>query len=70
MDEDALGELAGEGEHFLVLKGNRAVCKGKKGVISALLDVLSRVKLGTALTNDDFARANGFAAKSLYAEAL
>ena len=70
MDEDALGELAGEGEHFLVLKRNRAVRKGKKGVIGALFDVLSRVKLGTALTNDNFACANGFAAKRLHAEAL
>ena len=70
MDEDALGELAGEGEHFLVLKGNRAVRKGKKGVIGALFNVLSRMKLGTALTNDNFACVNGFAAKRLYTEAF
>jgi hypothetical protein len=70
VDEDAFRELAGKGDDFLVLEGNRAVGEGEERVVGALFDVLAGVKLGAALTDDDLARADGFAAEALDAEAL
>lgn len=70
VDEDALGEFASKGKHFLVLKGNSAVRKGEKGIIATLLHVLAGVKFGTTLANDDFARMYDLTAKTLYTKAF
>src|SRR5436309_6554317 len=47
-----------------------AVGKRKQGMVLAQADVRPRVPLGAALTHDDVAGANGFAAELLHAEAL
>lgn len=70
MDEDAFLEFAGKGECFLVLEGDGALGEGEKGVVAALFDVFAGVKLGAALTDDDFARGDDFAAETLDAETL
>ena len=53
-----------------VAKRDLAVGKCKKRMILAQADVVARVPLGAALTHDDVAGANGFAAELLHAEAL
>lgn len=70
MHKDALGEFAGKGECFLVLEGDGALGDGEECVVAALFDVFAGMKLGAALTNDDFAWGDGFAAEALDAEAL
>src|SRR3982751_3573940 len=47
-----------------------AVGKRKQGMVLAQADIVARVPLGAALTHDDVAGANGFAAELLHAEAL
>lgn len=65
MDEDALGEFAGKGKHFLVLKRNSSVGQGKERIIGALLDVLARVKFGTALADNNLSGMHNLTAKPL-----
>ena len=55
---------------FAVAERHTAVRKGEKGVILAHADVLARVPLRAALTNDDVSGARGLAAEELYAQAL
>src|SRR3712207_9081197 len=59
-------ELAAE---FPVAKRDTAVGKRKEGMVLADADVGARVPAGTALTNDDVAGDDGFAAELLHAEA-
>lgn len=70
VDKHAFGEFAGEGSNLLVLEGDAALGKGKEGIVTASLHVLAGMKLGAALTDDDFARRDTLTAETLDAEAL
>lgn len=70
MYEDTLLEFAGEGDDLLVLKGNRAVSEGKEGIVGAPFDILTGMKLGAALADDNLARADSLATEAFNAKAF
>ena len=52
------------------IEANIAIDQRENGIIAAEADVLARQKLGSALTDNDIAGHDQFAAESFYAEAF
>ncbi len=70
VDEGPLHELAGETLDLLHLELHLARYESEQRVVGTALDVLARMKLGSALTENDVAGFCRLAAEDLDAEAL
>jgi len=55
---------------FLLLELDDAIAQGIQGVILAHADVLARIVLRAALTNDDVASNGGLSTEKFYSESL
>lgn len=70
VDEHTFCQFASEGLDLAFLELYYPINESEKSIISTLLYILSRMKFGAALTDDDVAFIGLLAAIDLHAEAL
>jgi hypothetical protein len=67
---DELGDDLNDAAATLVTEFNGSRCQSEQGVVVAAAHVVTGVKVGSALTNDDFASLHHLTAEALHAEVL